>query len=905
MPAKPTPIPWPTSSFPGANPQESGGRLINAYAEPLGDVGPGKWKYIRSAGLSLFAATENAGYRGGLTVNGLAYETWAGNASTVDAGGTAADIGTGDFPGTQKISIAQNQAAPTPDVVAVDLDNGAYVLASASVLPAAATATIGGTTFNPGDIVALTFLNPALSITGSFPISVSYTLGAAETATTVAAGLTAAIIANTALADANLTATSVGAVITIDHQGSIGNQTSIVAGVSGTETPVATNIGTQTSTSGATCALTGVTAPAGSLIIVVVVETSGSAGGVADGTNGAYSLAASEQFNTAADIGAIYYFENSAALSAATITYTKGVSGSNVAMSAFYIVGAAAPDPAISAAASGASSVNPALVSGPPSATGEIIIAALMCLGAPTYTQSADFATPPVLASVSTSATLAGGVTLSTKGLLASFAPTLGTAEAWAAIIIGFEPASASETVTFDPVSGDLAGGQGTFGAFTGNPTPFNAGGILPEPNSVCFQDGYFFFTIGSGQIYASSINGLTVGALTFITVQAKADVQLLRGIAFSGLLLAFTTGSCEVWQDAAIPSPAFPYSRIGVLEVGLIQPNAIAGFDTGFSELIWVAQDFGVHWMTANQLADIKISPPDLDRLIEAEVRAGNTLEAGCYIAAGKKFWALSSPDWTWEFNLQTKKWNERWSLASSGIFGRWRATGGHPAFGKWLVGDEQSGDLLYVDDTNYTENGAVQLWRMESGPVKDFPSELRIARGDFNFVFGVGQDVGSVATAVTGAAAGTGGNIELAVVSTVNMFTNDVARVSSVAGTVEANGAWQITVVDATHILLQGSTFANAYTSGGSVVDLTSPPNAVAPQVAVSMSCNGGLNWGNPLLRSLGAQAHSRRQYVSVTNMGQAGSMGARWRLDVSDPNYVSFFGGTQSSQLRPGER
>ena len=38
---------------------------------------------------------------------------------------------------------------------------------------------------------------------------------------------------------------------------------------------------------------------------------------------------------------------------------------------------------------------------------------------------------------------------------------------------------------------------------------------------------------------------------------------------------------------------------------------------------------------MTANRLADIKISPPDLDRLIEAEVRAGNTLEAGCYIAA------------------------------------------------------------------------------------------------------------------------------------------------------------------------------------------------------------------------------------------------------------------------------
>jgi hypothetical protein len=697
VPNKPTPISWPTSSFPGNNPQESGGRLINAYAEPLGDVGPGKFKWIRSPGLSQFAVSANSGYRGGLTVGGVSYETWANDASTVSSAGALTPIGTGVFPGTKKVSIARNQASPTPDVVAVDLDNGAYVLGSAAVLAATATATIGGTTFNTGDVVALTFLNPALSVIGSFPISVSYTLGAAETAITVATALAAAVNANSALAAANLTATSAGAVITFDHQGSIGNQTSVDSGVTGT----------------------------------------------------------------------------------------------------------------------------------------------------------------------------------------------------------------GNETVTFAPVSGNLAGGQGTFGAFTGNPTLFNGAGNLPEPNSVCFQDGYFFFTIGDGRIFASTINGLTVTALTFITVQAKADVQLLRGIAFSGLLLAFTTGSCEVWQDAAIPAPAFPYSRIGVLETGLIQPNAIAGWDTGFSELIWVDEGCGVQWMTSGGLAFIKISPPDLDRLIEAEVRAGNTLEAGVYITAGKKFWALSSPNWTWEFNLQTKKWNERWSLATSEIYGRWRATGGHPAFGKWMLGDVQSGNLLYIDDTNYTENGASQIWRMESGPVRAFPSELRVARGDFDFVFGVGQAVGSVTTGVTGAAAGAGGIIALAVTSTTNMRTNDVARVSGVVGTVEANGVWQITVIDATHIGLQGSVFTNAYTSGGSVVDLTSPPNSVAPQVAVSMSRNGGLNWGNPLIRSLGAQAHSRRQYVSVSNMGQAGSMGVRWRLDVTDDVYVSFFGGTQSSELRPSER
>lgn len=694
MRAGPVPIPWPTSSFPGSNPQESGGRLINVYAEPLGDVGPGKFKWIRSPGLSQFAASANTGYRGGLAVNNLSYETWKDDASTVSAAGAVAAIGTGTFPGTKKVSIARNNASPTPDVVAVDVDNGAYVLDSAAVTPATATATIGGSSFVSGDVVALTFLNPALSIIGSFPISVSYTLGAGETAATVAAGLRAAINTNAALIATNLTAVAPAAVITMRHAGSIGNQTSVVSGVTGT----------------------------------------------------------------------------------------------------------------------------------------------------------------------------------------------------------------GNETVTFAPTSGVLSGGQGTFGAFSGNPTVYNAGGILPEPNSVCFQDGYFFFTIGDGRIFASTLNGLTVSALAYVTAQAKADVQLLRGIAFQGLLFACTTGSFEVWQDAAIPYPGFPYSRIGVLEVGLIQPAAIAGWETGFSELIWVDQGFGVQWMTNGGLAFIKISPPDLDKLIETQIRAGDTLEAGVYITAGKKFWALSSSAWTWEFNLQTKKWTERWSLAASGVYGRWRATGGHPAFGKWLVGDEQSGNLLYIDDTLFNENGTPQLWRMESGPVRAFPAEQRVARADFDFVFGVGQAVGSITTAVTGAASGAGGTVVLAVTSTANMQTNDVCRVSSILGTIEANGAWQVTVIDATHLGLQGSAFAHAYVSGGSVVDLTSPPSAVAPQVAVSMSRDGGLDWGNPLLRSLGTQANSRRQYVSVTNMGQAGSMGARWRLDVTDPNYVSFFGGSQSSQLRP---
>jgi hypothetical protein len=444
-----------------------------------------------------------------------------------------------------------------------------------------------------------------------------------------------------------------------------------------------------------------------------------------------------------------------------------------------------------------------------------------------------------------------------------------------------------------------LGSASGTY--FSGTPTLYTGSGILPQPNSVCFQDGYFFFTVQDGQVFATGLNALTMNALTTITVQAKADVSLLRAIAFSGLLFLFTTGSCEVWQDAANPAPNFPYSRLAVLEFGLAQSTAIAGWETGFSELLWVAQDFGVHWMPAAQLSQIKASPPDLDRLIEAAIRAGQQLWASAYVIAGKKFWVLSSPGWTWEFNLTTRKWSERWSLTPQGAYGAWRAAGGHPAFGGWTVGDTQSGALLQIDDTTPYENGTPVLWRVESGLVQDFPEQERIARADFDFVVGVGQEVGSIATTVLGSAAGTSGLVRLKVGSTVGMSTGDVVSVAGVVGTTEANGNWTINVIGEAHIDLQGTVYANAYTSGGTVVDLTSPPNEQNPQVAISMSKDGGVTWGNPLMRPLGTQANALRSRVSVLNQGLTGPMGTRWRLDITDPVYASLMGATQSSETR----
>lgn len=272
----------------------------------------------------------------------------------------------------------------------------------------------------------------------------------------------------------------------------------------------------------------------------------------------------------------------------------------------------------------------------------------------------------------------------------------------------------------------------------------------LPVPNSVAFQDGYFFWTIGDGRAFASDLNSSSVNSLSFVTIQSRSSDALIRGVAYKGVMLFFKTSSCEAWNDTANASPAFPYSRLQVIDRGLIGANAIAGWQDGFGQLLWVADDGGVYRFTdATSFGLQKVSPPDLDRLIAA-VSDKTTLLAGCYVNGAKSIWYLSSPTWTWEFNISTEKWNERESYQAgnntTGAFSLWRGQGGTFAFGKWILGDLQTGNLGFIDPTNQQEFGQPTRMRLESGEVQNFPNRQRVARADFNWVTGVGIASGSV---------------------------------------------------------------------------------------------------------------------------------------------------------------
>ena len=86
-----------------------------------------------------------------------------------------------------------------------------------------------------------------------------------------------------------------------------------------------------------------------------------------------------------------------------------------------------------------------------------------------------------------------------------------------------------------------------------------------------------------------------------------------------------------------------------------------------------------------------------------------------------------------------------------------------------------------------------------------------------------------------ITGAANNGSGLIRLTLGASTNWTTGNQINVLGVTGTTEANGSWIVTVIDSTHVDLQGSTFTNAYVSGGSAFRADSV--VIAPGVTVDL--------------------------------------------------------------------
>lgn len=239
----------------------------------------------------------------------------------------------------------------------------------------------------------------------------------------------------------------------------------------------------------------------------------------------------------------------------------------------------------------------------------------------------------------------------------------------------------------------------------------------LPDTvNSVDFLEGFLLFTDPNGTIYASELNSTDINPLSFATAESRSD-GLRRVIVRGNIAYFMGKTTIEPWKN--VGTSPWPLQRSPtVLQVGILSTLAVAGFEeTWNAPTFFVSADGRVMALSGYEAAPV--STLDVERFIAASSAA--SVEVSAYVWKGRSFIAVSSDAGSWVYDVDARSWHER---GSTGL-ARWRATRSFVSDGVWVYGDTQGGDLLVLSDT-LTENGSALGGFLQSGPLKDFPSDI-----------------------------------------------------------------------------------------------------------------------------------------------------------------------------------
>jgi hypothetical protein len=126
-------IPFPYGSAPGFEFQEGAGRLVNCFAEPLGE-GRQDTKRVRVPGMTKYLTSNQSGFRGMFLVGNILYVAFHNELykyiPAIPPGAPPQPLvahlaTTNSLPGTLPVTFARNNQSP-PDVMVVTQENGAF-----------------------------------------------------------------------------------------------------------------------------------------------------------------------------------------------------------------------------------------------------------------------------------------------------------------------------------------------------------------------------------------------------------------------------------------------------------------------------------------------------------------------------------------------------------------------------------------------------------------------------------------------------------------------------------------------------------------------------------------------------------------------------------------------------------
>lgn len=257
--------------------------------------------------------------------------------------------------------------------------------------------------------------------------------------------------------------------------------------------------------------------------------------------------------------------------------------------------------------------------------------------------------------------------------------------------------------------------------------------------NSICWIGGYFVLTLEDGRFFNTGLNdGASINGLDFATAEGSPD-GLLGGFAHGSELWLFGFKTIEVWALlSSPPATGSPFARqtSSWINKGCLSFASVVQAD---NTLFWVGDD-RIVYRNANY-TPMRISHEGVERAITAAADP-SSIRGGTYTIDGHAFYVISCPEFTWVYDIKEGRWHERKSKNLS----RWKADVFLNAFGKWLVGTVDDGNLYEIDMDTTLEGSDLMVITMRSLPMGASPDRAIVFTAELDLITGRASLTGTV---------------------------------------------------------------------------------------------------------------------------------------------------------------
>jgi len=227
----------------------------------------------------------------------------------------------------------------------------------------------------------------------------------------------------------------------------------------------------------------------------------------------------------------------------------------------------------------------------------------------------------------------------------------------------------------------------------------------LPTPISdITALDQRIIFSVkDDDQFYWSeTLQAQSIVGLSFATAERNAD-PIVGVIRSHDAVYIFGTETSEPWQGTGGPSEsAFTPISGAAIERGCVARDTILNADN----TVFFLGDNGIYYRIGSGYTPERVSTFSVEEAAATEIRNGNAsqIRAWTYTLGGHEHIGLRFPnEGTFVLDVSSGRWWEARTW-NKDTFQQIYAV---RAFGKVLVGDEDSGKIWYLDPTVFTDEG------------------------------------------------------------------------------------------------------------------------------------------------------------------------------------------------------